>query len=187
MVTGNGAGEATVLVVQDERHLADLYAEYLGDDYAVLTANSGEEGLDRLNSDVDVALVERRMAGFSGHEMLAAIEDSDVDCRVALVTAAAPDFDIIGLGVDDYLVKPVTRDELLTVVGRLLAVTEYTETLRELTRKKLTRNVLRVEKSRTDLDESDPYRELQSEISDLQETVDELAAELELEERNLTL
>lgn len=179
--------EATVLVVEDERHLADLYADYLGDDYRVITAYSGREGLDRLDGDVDVAIVDRRMAGFSGHEVLAAIEESDVDCRVALATASDPEFDIIGLGVDDYLVKPVTRDEALEVVDRLLTVTEYTETLRELTRKKLTRNVLRVERSRRDLEQSERYRELQSEISHLQETVDGLAAELDLEERSLRL
>lgn len=186
-MTGNQGSEATVLVIEDERHLADLYAEYLGDEYTVLTAYTGEEGIERLDRDVDVVVVDRRMAGISGHEVLAAIEDSEIDCQVALVTASAPDFDIIGLGIDDYLVKPVTRDEAIAVVDRLLAVTEYTETLRELTRKKLTRNVLRVEKSRTDLNESDRYRELQSDIDDLQQTVDELAAELDLEERNLTL
>ena len=186
-VTRDATSEATVLVVEDERHLADLYAEYLADDYSVITAYSGEEGIDRLRRDVDVAVVDRRMAGFSGHEVLAAIEESEVDCRVALVTASDPDFDIIGLGVDDYLVKPVTREDALDVVDRLLAVTEYTETLRTLTRKKLTRNVLRVEKSRSELNESDRYRRLQSDISRLERAVDELAERLDLEERSLTL
>jgi len=186
-VTADATTEATVLVIEDERHLADLYADYLGDEYAVVTAYTGEEGIERLTSDVDVVLVDRRMAGVSGHEVLAAIEDSDVDCRVALVTDAAPDVDVIGLGVDDYLVKPVTREEALDVVDRLLAVAEYTETLQRLTRKKLTRNVLRVEKSRRDLSQSERYRELHREISELQETVDELAAELDLEERELVL
>jgi len=75
---------------RDERHLADLYADYLGDEYAVVTAYTGEEGIERLTSDVDVVLVDRRMAGLSGHEVVAAIEDSDVDCRVALVTDTRP-------------------------------------------------------------------------------------------------
>lgn len=185
IVTPNS--EATVLVVEDERHLADLYADYLGDAHRVVTAYSGEEGVDRLNDDVDVVVVNRRMAGLSGHEVLAAIEESDVDCRVALVTASAPDFDIIGLGVDDYLVKPVTRDDALEVVDRLLTVTKYTETLRQLTRKKLTRNVLRVEKTRVDQNGNERYRELEAEIRRLQSTVDELAARLDLEERNLAL
>jgi len=186
-VTGDAKSDATVLVIEDERHLADLYADYLGDEYAVVTAYTGEEGIERLTNDVDVVLVDRRLAGFSGHEVLPAIEDSDVDCRVAMVTDAPPDFDVIGLGVDDYLVKPVTREEVFDVVDRLLAVTEYTDALQRLTRKKLTRNVLRVERSRAELSQSERYRELHREISDLQETVDELAAELDLEERELVL
>jgi len=177
----------TVLVIEDERHLADLYSEYLSEAYGVITAYSGKEGLDRLDSDVDVVVVERRMAGFSGHEVVAAIEEREFDCQVALVTARAADFDIIGLGVDDYLVKPVIREDAVDAVERLLAVTKYTNTLRELTRKKLTRNVLRVEKNRADLRASEKYGELEREIEALQATVDDLAGKLDLEERNLAL
>ena len=179
--------EATVLVVEDERHLADLYAEYLIDSYDVVTAYGGEEGMERLTDDVDVVLLDRRMPVLSGSEALATIKERDVDCRVAMVTSTVPDVDLVERGVDDYLVKPVTREEALAVVDRLLAITEYTETLRELTSKKLTRNVLRVERSRTELQRSERYRELEADIGRLQSSVDELERYLDLEDVDLAL
>lgn len=179
--------DATVLVVDDERHLADLYAEYLADRHDVVTAYGGEEGLDRLSDDVDVAVVDRRMPGLSGTELIAAIEEADVDCRTAMVVASEPDFDLIDLGVDDYLVKPVTRADVTSVVDQLLTLTEYTESVRSLTRKKLARNLLRVEKSSNELDASDRYGRLEADVERLERRVEELASRLDLDDRELRL
>ena len=179
--------DPTVLIVEDERHLADLYAEYLGDEYTILTAYSGEEAVDRFHDAIDVVLLDRRMPVLSGNEVLAAIEDHPMECRVAMITAVDPDFDIIELGVDDYLVKPVTRDELGEVVDRLFKISEYNDQLTELTSKKLKRNVLEVEKSPQALEASDRFQQLESEIRDLENTVQTIADDLDVEERDLRL
>jgi len=102
-----------VLVVEDEPDLADLYAAWLGDEYRVRTAYGGQEALDELDEaddEVDAILLDRRMPGLSGDEVLAAVRERGIDCRVAMVTAVEPDFDILKMGFDDYLVKPVTSD-----------------------------------------------------------------------------
>ena len=177
----------TVLIVEDEQHLADLYTDYLADSYDVETAYSGEEGLEMLSDAVDVVLLDRRMPVVSGNEVLAEIEERGCSCQVAMVTAVNPDFDIIEMGVDDYLVKPVTREDLLEVVERLLKIADYNEQLQELTARKLKRNVLQVEKTETELAESSRYSELRSEIRTLEERVDTLATELNVEERDLRL
>lgn len=181
------SSDATVLVVEDERHLADLYAGHLEDEYEVLTAYGGREALDRLCDEVDVLLLDRRMPAVSGNEVLAAIDERDVDCRVAFVTASEPDFEVIDLDVDDYLVKPVTETDLRETVERLLAVEEYTEARKRLTRKQLTRNVLAVEKSRRELRDNERFRELEAEIARLEGTVEELAAQLDVDDRNLVV
>ena len=168
----------TVLVVEDERHLADLYTEYLIDRYTVRTAYGGAEAIDMLAEDIDVVLLDRRMPVVSGNEVLAAIEESDFDCRVAMVTAVDPDFDIIDLGVDDYLVKPVSKNALRDVVDRLLTISEYNDRLQKLTAKRLTRNVLQVEKPKTELKESERYDSLESEITELEREIDRLSADL---------
>ncbi|MBV0922845.1 response regulator [Halomicroarcula limicola] len=177
----------TVLVVEDERHLADLYTDYLDDSYEVKTAYSGEEGIAMLSDDVDIVLLDRRMPVVSGNEVLAEIEERGLPCRVAMVTAVDPDFDILEMRVDDYLVKPVTREDLFSVVERLRKIASYSDNLQELTTRKLKRNVLRVEKTQTELDESERYQRLQTEIGEIEERVDELSAELDVEERDLRL
>ncbi|GGN89594.1 MULTISPECIES: response regulator transcription factor [Haloarcula] len=177
----------TVLIVEDEQHLADLYTDYLSDQFDVETAYSGEEGIEMLSPTVDVVLLDRRMPVVSGNEVLAEIEERSLDCRVAMVTAVNPDFDIIDMGVDDYLVKPVTREDLTDVVDRLDKIATYNEELQRLTSRKLKRNVLQVEKTQAELDGSEQYRRLQSEIADIEKRVDTLAAELDVEEKDLRL
>ena len=177
----------TVLIVEDEQHLADLYTDYLTDSYDVQTAYSGEEGLEMLSDAIDVVLLDRRMPVVSGNEVLAEIEERGTDCQVAMVTAVNPDFDIIDMGVDDYLIKPVTRDDLIEVVERLLKITDYNEQLQKLTSRKLKRNVLQVEKTEAELNQSAQYSKLRFEIESLEERVDTLAAELNVEERDLRL
>lgn len=170
-----------VLIVEDEADLADMYAEYLPE-YDTSIAYGGEEALDALSEEYDVILLDRRMPVVSGTEVLAAIEEQKLDCRVAMVTAVNPDFDIIDLRIDDYVVKPVTRAELRETVDRLLKLEEYNERMQDLTSKKLKRNVLQVEKTRAELSESDEFEQLQSEISALESELDSLAAELDVED-----
>jgi len=183
----SGDSPPNVLIIEDEKHLADLYTDYLVDSYDVETAYSGEEGLELLSEETDVVLLDRRMPVVSGNEVLAEIADRSLPCRVAMVTAVNPDFDIIEMGVDDYLVKPVTREELTDVVERLQKIAAYNEQLQALTTRKLKRNVLQVEKTQTELEESTRYRKLQAEIAEISERVDELAADLDVEEEDLRL
>ena len=177
----------TVLIVEDEQHLADLYTDYLDERYHVQTGYSGEEGLEMLSEEVDVVLLDRRMPVVSGNEVLAQIQERGLPCRVAMVTAVNPDFDIIEMGVDDYLVKPVTQEELSEVVDRLYKITAYSEQLQALTTRKLKRNVLQVEKTQAELEERARYQELQQEIDEISERVDELAADLDVEKEDLRL
>jgi DNA-binding response OmpR family regulator len=171
-----------VLVVEDETELADLYAEYLRDDHDVDIAYSGEEALETVTDAYDVVLLDRRMPVVSGNEVLAAIEEQNLDCRVAMVTAVNPDFDIIRLGIDDYLVKPVTRQEMRETVDRLLTIQEYSERLQELTSKKLKRNVLEVEKMPSQLDDSTEFERLTAEIESLEREVESIADDLDTDD-----
>ena len=177
IVTDESA-RTTVLVVENEQHLADLYGEYLPDRYDVRTAYNGADALETLDQSVDVVLLDRRMPVMSGNEVLAAIENRDVEVRVAMVTAVDPDFDIIDLGVDDYVVKPVSKDTLVSVVERLETVAEYNDRQKRLTAKKLKRNVLEVEKARPELEASERFSELQAEIESLEAEVEALETEI---------
>lgn len=126
------AERATILAVDDLPEYRRLYERRLGDGFEVVTAESGSEALERIGEQVDVVLLDRSMPDMSGDEVLETIRADGYDCRVAMVTANEPDDDVIDLGFDAYLVKPVTTAELTETVERLLARTAYEAHLQEL-------------------------------------------------------
>ena len=162
-----------VLVVEDEPDLADLYATWLSSEYRVRTAYGGHEALDALDGDVDVVLLDRRMPGLSGDEVLETVRNRGIDCRVAMVTAVEPDFDIVAMGFDDYLVKPVTKDALRETVSTLCTRSAYDEGVQELFSLASKKALLESEKGSTELDESEEYAELTAQIEALQADLDE--------------
>lgn len=117
--------QARVLVVDDEPDFKGLYSLWLEDEYDVLSASSGEEALDLLDPSVDVVLLDRRMPGLSGGDVVAEIRARSMDCRVVMVTAVEPNLDIIDMAFDGYLVKPVTEDDLMHVIELMLERSSY--------------------------------------------------------------
>jgi DNA-binding response OmpR family regulator len=165
-----------VLVVEDEPDLADLYAAWLGDEYRVRTAYGGQEALevlDEVGNDVDAILLDRRMPGLSGDEVLSAVRERGIDCRVAMVTAVEPDFDILKMGFDDYLVKPVTSDTLRDTVAGLLRRGEYDTEMQELFSLTSKKAMLEAEKSATELADNEEYQRLTGRIEELRSRADE--------------
>ena len=173
--------ETKILIVEDEQDLADMYAAYLEDKFAVTVVYSGEEALETLDTSFDIILLDRRMPVVTGNEVLAYIEEKGFDCRVAMVTAVNPDFDIIDLRIDDYLVKPVSHEDIQETVDRMLKLEAYNDRMRKLTSKKLKRNVLELEKTKAELSESEEFERLNDEIDDLEDEVEEIADELDTE------
>lgn len=127
-----GRDDATVLAVDDLREYLDVYEHRLGDEYEVRTAHGGEAALAAVDEDVDVVLLDREMPGVSGDDVLAAIREEGYDCRVAIVTANEPDEDVVGLGYDAYLRKPVSADDLTDVVERLRSLSAYVDAVTAL-------------------------------------------------------
>jgi DNA-binding response OmpR family regulator len=165
--------DPVVLVVDDEPELAELFAVWLEEEWTVRVANDGEEAIDEMDGDVAVVLLDRRMPGTSGDEVLDAIREEGYDCRVVMVTAIDPDFDIIEMGFDDYLVKPVSREEIRTTVDRIHRRNEYDEIMREYYSLASKRAVLRTEKPRCELEDNEEFQRLESRLNSLREAVDE--------------
>ncbi len=168
-----------VLVVEDEPDLADLYATWLKDEYRVRVAYGGREALDALDDEISVVLLDRRMPDLSGDEVLVALRERDIECRVAMVTAVEPDFDIIEMGFDDYLVKPVSKDALKSTVSNLLLRTEYDEGVQDLFSLASKKALLESEKGPSSLEESDEYQELTERLEELRDEMDRTLTELD--------
>jgi DNA-binding response OmpR family regulator len=161
-----------ILVVDDESRLADLFAAWLQADWQVDTAYDGEAALEKMADSVEIVLLDRRMPGLSGDEVLERIRDEGYDCRVVMVTAVAPDFDIIAMGFDDYLVKPVSKDDLLGIVDRIQTRSTYEADIQEYYSLVSKRSLLESEKSERELEDNEEYQELAARVEELEEKVD---------------
>lgn len=169
----------TVLVVEDEVDVAEVYRHTLGEAYDVRVANRGAKALELLDSDVEVVLLDRRMPGLSGDEVLAEIRDRGIDVRVAVVTAVSPDFDVVGMAFDEYLVKPVSGATLRRVVDRLLRVAEYDAEVREFYALAAKRAVLEAEKADAALAAEEEYGGLVAELRAARNRVDGIVDDLD--------
>ena len=168
--------QPTVLAVEDERALVELYVRWLGDEYDVRTAEGGEEALERFDESVDIVLLDRLMPGMSGDEVLETVRERDANCKVAMVTAVEPDFDVIRMGFDDYLTKPVEQETLMETISRLLSRTEYADLEQELYALVSKRAALETSKPAEELEESEEFADLEERIAEIRTRLDETLA-----------
>lgn len=164
-----------VLIVEDEPEVADLYRGYLSGTYDVTVANTGAEALDLVDDATDAVLLDRRLPDTSGADVLAAIRERGLDCRVAMVTAVEPDVDIVEMGFDLYLVKPATRDDIQSAVERLGTRAQYDDTLQRTASLVTKRAVLEAERTPAELRSSPEYEDLLADIDSLQSKMEDLA------------
>lgn len=160
--------KSKVLVVEDDESLAQTYSEILQPEYDVKIVHTGKGAIEALDFDPDVILLDRRLKEISGDEVLDHIRTHNIDARVAMMTAVDPDFDIIEMEFDDYLTKPLARNEILEVVESLLDTGDLQAKKRELSSKKIKRNVLEIEKSPAELAETEEFRQLEERIEQLE-------------------
>ena len=161
--------EAGVLVAEDDQDLADLYARWIDREHTAHVAHDGEEALQKLDSEIDIVLLDRMMPGLSGDEALDRIRERGTDCRVAMVTAVEPDFDVIEMGFDAYLTKPVTEADLIGTIDRLLDRSSYSTDLQDFAAIASKKALLEAEKSSAELEDNEEYQQLTDRFEELQE------------------
>ncbi|MBB6646241.1 helix-turn-helix domain-containing protein [Halobellus ruber] len=177
-MTVTQSGVAGVLIVEDDRSLAELYAEWLEGTYDVATAYGGAAALERLDSTVDVVLLDRMMPGRSGGEVLETIRASEFDPQVVMVSAVTPDLDVVQMGFDAYLEKPVDAAVLRETLDRMLTRAEYDEKLRELFSLIERQDALEAVKSAEVLRKSEEYQSLTERLEAVQTEVEALLVDL---------
>jgi len=156
----NVSDRPTVLVVDDEEAYVEAFARWLDGDYDVRTATNGEDAFQQLDEAVDVILLDRRMPGLSGDEVLSEVRARDIDCQVAMVTAVEPGFDIVEMGFDDYVIKPVSQEDLTTLVESLLRRATFDEQFRECFALASKIAALEANREPRELEQSEEYAEL---------------------------
>ena len=118
----------TILLVDDEEDILGVLREYFEEKgYRVLTASTGEEGIEIARREpLDMALVDLRLPGANGTQVVEEIRRMDADLPVVIITAY-PSFEsavkAIRARVYDYVVKPFQMSYLGMMVEK--AIQEY--------------------------------------------------------------
>ena len=121
-IRGHRDTGVAVLVIEDDRRSADLLRVYLEDaGYAVTTVANGVEGLEAARRRTpSVVLLDLGLPGIDGWEVLAELKADPVTVGVPVVIVSMLDEHSAGfaLGAAEYLVKPVSQDDLLDAMRR---------------------------------------------------------------------
>ncbi|GAA2230969.1 response regulator transcription factor [Promicromonospora sukumoe] len=120
-----------LLLVEDDARLAPIMTDYLSDEYAVTHLADGTAGLRAaLDGSFDVMIVDRRLPGTDGIDLVASVRRAKIPTPILLLTAlgTVPD-KVVGLdaGANDYLVKPFEFDELMARLRALRRTFEQAE------------------------------------------------------------
>lgn len=113
--------ETRILVIDDEPGIREGCRRALTPHgYTVHTAENGEQGLQRIQSDdYDLALIDVMMPGISGIDLISRIHEQDPETVCIIITGYATvelAVTAIKKGAYDFLTKPFTTDDLLLVV-----------------------------------------------------------------------
>jgi signal transduction histidine kinase/ActR/RegA family two-component response regulator len=115
------AGGTTIVVIEDDRPSLDLLTAYLsGAAIRVVTARDGRSGLDAVRREQPSAvLLDIRMPGMDGWEVLRTLKEDPQTASIPVIVVSIVDERSRGasLGAAGYLVKPVSRDDLLAALS----------------------------------------------------------------------
>jgi two-component system NtrC family response regulator len=113
-------GSKTVLIVDDDEGMRDTLTAILRRDYRVLRASTGESGLAILDREnVDVVLLDVRMPGVGGFEVLKQIKDSQRLVEVIMISAineVETAVRAMKLGAYHYITKDFEYDAVRSLV-----------------------------------------------------------------------
>lgn len=175
--------KSRVLVVEDEEDVANVHATALEPKFDVEIALDAQEGFETLAAGgIDIILLDRRLPGLSGDEFLKKIRRRGYSCPVVMVTAVEPDFDVLWLDFDDYLVKPVEKDVLRETLDRNLELTTYAEPIQEYLKLVETQRLIAENNSSDQLAEHEEYQSLLRRRDELREEVGEIVEEIDEDE-----
>jgi DNA-binding response OmpR family regulator len=112
-----------ILLVEDEEKIAVIVKAYLEkEQFRITVAETGEKALSKLKDGFDLIILDLMLPDIAGEDICRTIrEDSDIP--IIMLTAKSEEEDRIkglGIGADDYVVKPFSPRELVARVKALL-------------------------------------------------------------------
>lgn len=114
----------SILVVDDQEGVCQLLQELLASEgFSVNTASNGYEALEQIEkAHPGILIIDMKMPGMSGIDVLIALQDMEHDCLIIMMTAYG-ELEIVReaakLGVSHFITKPFDIDELRGLIKDL--------------------------------------------------------------------
>jgi len=123
----------TILIADDDRAIRRTLELHLGEvGYVVITATSGNDAVElALTRDVDLMLLDLRLTGMDGFEVLTLIKGKKPSLPIIMITAyddMQTAIEAIRLGAIDHLGKPVDLDHLDQVIEKIFEMSYLSRT-----------------------------------------------------------
>ena len=117
-----------ILIIEDDELIAELERDYLeAGGFEVEMELDGREGLKKaLTGEYDAMILDLMLPGINGFEICRKVREK-LNLPVIMVTARKEDIDKIrglGLGADDYMVKPFSQAEMVARVRSHIRIHE---------------------------------------------------------------
>lgn len=127
--TGTNMANARVLVVEDEKNVAEVVERYLvREGFETKSAHDGRTALDMITATgADLVILDIMLPQMDGLTVARKMRESGDKTPIIMLTARGQESDIVlglGLGADDYMAKPFSPTELIARVHAVLRRTE---------------------------------------------------------------
>jgi len=114
-----------ILIIEDDRDIADLVAIHMKDNgYESDQVHDGKEGLVRAMDQVhDLIILDLKLPGIDGLEICRRLRMEKIETPIIMLTSKSEEIDrVLGLeiGADDYMTKPFSIRELVARVRTVL-------------------------------------------------------------------
>jgi DNA-binding NtrC family response regulator len=115
----------SILIIDDDINLCTVLKEELAEvGYDAEYVNDGDEAFEHLNKkSADLILLDLKMPGKNGFDVLKELKNKGINVRVIVLTAYADvksAIDSAKLGATDFISKPYDFDELLITIRKVL-------------------------------------------------------------------
>lgn len=115
-----------ILVVEDVDFNRELVVQLLEDDYEVIEAVNGQEGVELAEQErPDLILMDLSLPVMDGWEATRRLKANDDLCSIPVIALTAhamagDEEKALAAGCDDYLVKPLDEEELLAKIAKCI-------------------------------------------------------------------
>lgn len=122
----DGKQRPRILVIDDDPGICLAISLLIQDQYEIVTAETVEDGLARLDEPFALILLDLRMPGVSGYDLLETVRARVPNTPVAVLSATGgrrTTEDVLGRGATSLIEKPFSGQELLAIIRQILTDT----------------------------------------------------------------